>query len=236
MPLVNYCRKCKAETPLGETCPYCGGKLSQTGRQISFGAVRVPVKDWFAWNSMLRVALPVLGLVFAAALLAEGASTGLMGVAALLKQGFFWRMMGLLVLVLALCWLILRLQGPEKVHYVLDKQGVHVRTYLVSPGPVQLYARMLTPQAAEALAAADDRPPLEGLTLVRRVTLPWTAVRRMRVWRECATLLFYHPRFWLAAAVRCPVEDFAQAEEMVCQKLKRVPGALPKAVKAKKRS
>ena len=48
MPLVNYCRKCKAEVPLGESCSYCGGKLAATGEMISFGVVRAPVKEWFA--------------------------------------------------------------------------------------------------------------------------------------------------------------------------------------------
>ena len=64
MPLVNYCRKCRAETPLGESCPYCGGKLAQTGEQISFGLVRRPEREWFSWNNVLRIALPVLALVF----------------------------------------------------------------------------------------------------------------------------------------------------------------------------
>ena len=27
MPLVNYCRKCRAEVPLGETCADCGAPL-----------------------------------------------------------------------------------------------------------------------------------------------------------------------------------------------------------------
>ena len=30
MPLANYCRKCKAEVPVGESCPYCGAKLTKT--------------------------------------------------------------------------------------------------------------------------------------------------------------------------------------------------------------
>jgi len=76
MPLVNYCRKCKAETPLGESCPYCGGKLAQTGEQISFGLMRRPEREWFAWNGVLRIALPVLLLVFVIVVAAETAAAG----------------------------------------------------------------------------------------------------------------------------------------------------------------
>ena len=86
---------------------------------------------------------------------------------------------------------------------------------------LRLYARFTTPEAVERLAAGDDRPPLEGLTLVRRVTLPWESIRRVRVWREGATLLFFHPRYWQVLAMRCPLADLPAAEEYVRKKLKR---------------
>ena len=234
MPLVNYCRKCQAETPVGETCSYCGGKLAKTGEQLSFGMAVTPVRDWFNWNNLLRVALPVLGLVFVCTLLAEWAAAGPAGAAALLKQGFFWKMMGLLALVLLVCLTLLCLQGTEKVHYVLDKQGVHIRVYLPEDaGALRLYARFVTPQQVQALE--DDRPPLEGLTLVRRVTLPWETVCRVKIWREGAMLLFYRPGFWQAAALHCPLEDLEQAEDYIRKKLKRFPKARISPQKAPKR-
>ena len=58
MPLANYCRKCKAEVPVGESCPYCGAKLTKTGERLSFGVSRAPWRDWFSWNRLLRVGLP----------------------------------------------------------------------------------------------------------------------------------------------------------------------------------
>ena len=221
MPLVNYCRKCKAEVPLGETCTYCGGKLTQTGEQISFGLVRTPARDWFVWNSLLRIALPVLALVCVFVLAAEAAVGGQAGVLALLEQGFFQSMLGILGLMLAAIWLLLCCQGPEKVHVVLDRQGVHVRTYLPSEGDARLYARFLTPAMAEKLQMEDERPQLAGLRLVRRITLPWETIRRVRIWREGMTLLFFRPAFWQAAAIRCPAADLAEAEALVRKKLKR---------------
>lgn len=221
MPLVNYCKKCKAEVPLGESCPYCGGKLTQAGEQLSFGMLRTPVRDWFAWNGLLRIALPVLLLVCVSVLAAEAAAAGQLGVLVLVEQGFFTAMLWVLGLMLGAIWLLLALQGPEKVHVLLDRQGLHMRTYLPQGGDLRLYARFLSPAAVEKLAAEDDRPPLEGLVLVRRITLPWEAVRRVRVWREGFTLLFFRPAFWQAAAVRCPAEDLAEAEALVRKKLKK---------------
>lgn len=221
MPLVNYCRKCKAEVPLGESCMYCGGKLAQTGEMISFGVVRAPVREWFAWNHLLRVALPVWGLVLVTVLLAEGAAAGQSGVIALIEQGFLRTMFGVLALMLGVIWLLLKGQGIENVHVVLDKQGVHIRTYLPEGDEIGLYTRFISPQMAEKLAAEDERPALEGLRLVRRVTVAWSAVRRVRIWREGSVILFFRPSFWQAAAVCCPAGELAQAEAYVRKKLKR---------------
>lgn len=221
MPLVNYCKKCKAETPLGESCPYCGGKLTQTGEQISFGVMRRPEKEWFAWNNLLRIVLPVWTLVFAIVVTAEGAAAGADGVTALLTGGFLRTMLGLLGAALIAIWILLRVQGMESVHVVLDKQGVHVRTYVQQGNPAALYARFLNEQAAEKLAGEDERPELPGLVLVKRVSLPWNTISRVRIWREGCTILFFRPSVWQAAAVQAPVNELEAAEEFVRKKMKR---------------
>ena len=131
-------------------------------------------------------------------------------------------MLGLLAGMLAALLALMLLRGPERVHFVLDRQGVHARVYVPEGcGALRLYARFTTPEIVERLAAGDDRPPLEGLTLVKRVTLPWESIRRVRVWREGATLLFFHPRYWQVLAMRCPLADLPLAEEYVRKKLKR---------------
>jgi len=221
MPLVNYCRKCKAETPLGESCPYCGGKLAQTGEQISFGLLRRPEKEWFAWNNLLRIALPVWVLVLVFVVAAEGAAAGTDGVIALLTGGFLRTMLGLLAAAIAAIWLLLKAQGVESVHVVLDKQGVQVRTYVQDGNMLALYARFLSESAVEKLVQEDERPVLEGLTLVKRISLPWNSISRVRIWREGSTILFFRPSFWQAAAVRMPISELEQAEEYVRKKMKR---------------
>ena len=221
MPLVNYCKKCKAEVPAGESCPYCMGKLTQSGEQISFGMKRLVVKDWFAWNDLLRIALWVLGLVFAIIIAAEASAAGMAGVTALFQQGLITTMLGMLALVLLAIFLLLHLQGAESVHTVLDKQGVHLRIYIAQGNDLGLYARLMTQQSADRLALSDDRPALPGLTLVKHVFLPWDQIRRVRIWREGGTILFYRPSLWQAAAVRCPGGQLNEAEAFVRKKMKR---------------
>lgn len=219
MPLANYCKKCKAEVATGESCLYCGAKLAQSGERVSFGVTRLPVRDWFAWNNWLRVALPALALTLAVILVAEGIATGAAGVQALIGQGLMWTMLCALGVTLALILLALALQGRESVHYIMDKDGVRALSYLVSPKNYQLYARFTSP----ALVAAMQREEyaLEGYTLVKNVFLPWLEVRRVRLWPENLTILFFRPSCWQALSVRCTVQDYPLAESFVRGKLKR---------------
>ena len=219
MAIANYCQKCAVETPTGESCPYCGGKLSKTNERFSFGVTRRPVRDWFEWNRYLRVGLPVLGVIFLAAVLGEGFAAGGAGVLRLFQRGFAGTMLALLAGLLLIVFALLWLQGVENVHYVLDREGVKAYTYLRDARPFRLYARFLTPAAVRGLA--EEKHALPGLTLVRRTILPWEALRRVRVWREGSTLLFFRPAFWQVLAAVCPVFDLPQAEAWVRAKVKR---------------
>ena len=220
MPLANYCRKCRAETPAGESCPYCGGKLTKAGERQSFGVSRAPWRDWFCWNRLLRVGLPVWALSFLLIALAEFCSGGTPALAGLFRRGFGLTMLWLLGGMLALFWALLFCQGQEKVHYLLDKDGVSAYTYVSEEvNDLALYARFLTPAQAEAMQ--EDEHALPGLWLVRRVILPWERMKRVKIWREGQTLLFFDPAYWQVLAVTCPVQEFAEAEAWVRAKTKR---------------
>lgn len=220
MPLANYCRKCKAEVSVGESCPYCGAKLTKTGERLSFGVSRAPWRDWFSWNRLLRVGLPVWGISFLVISLAELCSGGTEALAGLFRRGFgltmLWLLGGMLLLFLALLFC----QGREKVHYILDKDGVSAYTYVSEEvNDLALYARFLTPSQAETLQ--EDEHALPGLKLVRRVILPWERMKRVKIWREGQTLLFFDPAYWQVLAVSCPVQEFPEAESWVRTKMKR---------------
>ena len=77
MPLVQYCKKCKTEVPLGESCVHCGGKLTKSNEMISFGVARTPVREWFCWNEWLRIILLLLGGMMLLVLLIETAEAAL---------------------------------------------------------------------------------------------------------------------------------------------------------------
>ena len=220
MPLANYCRKCRAETPAGESCPYCGGKLTKAGERLSFGVSRAPWRDWFCWNRLLRVGLPVWALSFLLIALAEFCSGGTPALAGLFRRGFGLTMLWLPGGMLALFWALLFCQGQEKVHYLLDKDGVSAYTYVSEEvNDLALYARFLTPAQTEAMQ--EDEHALPGLRLVRRVILPWERMKRVKIWREGQTLLFFDPAYWQVLAVTCPVQELAEAEAWVRAKTKR---------------
>ena len=123
MPLVNYCRKCKAEVSNGSVCPRCGSKLTKAGERLSCHYKRTPVTDWFSWNAMLRVAVPVMALVMLTALLAEACAEGETGVINVLTQGFFMTILLFFGVLLLLMLFLLLLQGHEDVRYALDATG-----------------------------------------------------------------------------------------------------------------
>lgn len=236
MPIVNYCKKCQAEVPVGETCIYCEKKLVKTGEQISFGAIYTPVREWSCWTAHLRVILPVWAVVAVGSLAAEGFSSGRDGVAALLAQNYPLKMVILLGALLCAVLAVLILQGTEHVHYVFDKDGVHARTYLKEPKKAQIYSRFRTPASLPLLQKTDSRPALEGYVQVGRITIPWDHVRKVIFRREGGSILFFRPRFWQSLAVHCPAEEAAAAEEYIRRKMKtyKTVPVIPKVQKKKK--
>ena len=219
MPLRNYCKKCAMEVPPGESCAHCGAKLTKTGERLSFERQCIPARDWFSWNQILRVSVPVVALVLLTTILLEGVAEGSQGIRNVFLQGFFWTMTGALGLFLAVTFALLSLQGSEKVRYVLDAKGAHVYTCLHQPGRIRLYARLTTPAAVESLQADRTENASDGWTTVRRVDLPWSAVRRVRLWAETGTLLLYHPVWWQAVCIRCSDQDYEDALAYLQKKL-----------------
>ena len=146
MLIHNYCKKCKAEVPTGEVCSHCGTKLTKTGERLSWTRTRVPVRDWFSWNAMLRIVVPVIIIILAATIAIEAIANGAAGVQAIFVQGFFWMLMSVLGLLILATLVLLLLQGSEVVRYVLDAKAAHAYTCLQEPKPLQMYTRLLTKQ------------------------------------------------------------------------------------------
>lgn len=219
MPLGNYCKKCRVEVPNGETCPHCGARLTRAGTRLSCRMDRTPATDWFSWNEVLRVAVPVITLVLLASIAAEGVTEGVPGITNLFLQGFFGTLLTVMGAVLAATFLLFIAQGRETVRYVLDQKGAHVYVYLHKPKAVRLYARFTTP---EAVGSLQSKNPIEnGFTFIRETSIPWSEVKRAQFWPETATCLLYRPYWWQAMRVCCPLNEYPEMEAFIRTKIAR---------------
>lgn len=226
MPQRNYCKKCKREVPPGSQCSLCGAKLTKAGERLSYGMVHRPVEDWFSWNAVLRLLVPVIALVWLATVLIEAAVEGARGVQSVFVQGFFWTMMGVLGVGLLATLAMLLLQGRREILYSLDSKGAHASVCLRSAGAIQLGAHLMTKASADALrlSLAEELDP--ALSPVRHTDLAWAEVARAQFWPEKHTVLLYHPTWWQAMAIRCPVNEYEATVEYVKHKVykkKRTP-------------
>ena len=203
MPYTNYCKKCKEETPVGETCPRCGAKLTRTGERLSFRMERTPVKDFFAWNAMLRIVVPVIGIVLLTTITIEGFTEGVRGIQSVFIQGFFGVLLGALCVLLLLAYFVLLLQGKETVQYLLDGKGIRVKVYVRNLRAWQRYSRLLSHQALEALAEEAQEPKDNNLVLVRNTFFAWVQIKRCSTWTETQTILLYAPSFWQVCCIPC---------------------------------
>ena len=236
MAITNYCKKCRAETSCGDICPRCGAKLTKAGERTVLSVERLPVADWFAWNGILRIVVPVIGLVLLIAVLLEGWTEGARGVQAVFVQGFFWTVMGAFAILLLVTLCVLLLQGRETVRYVLDGKGAHAYAYIRRVQTAPLLARFTTRGAVAALQAEAPEEAIDDLTLVRRADVSWAQVKRACFWPETGTILLYCPRYWLALSLRCAEPEYLEAEAIIRKRLSRVKGALPKQKRKSKRS
>lgn len=213
LPLVKYCKKCRSEVEPEEICPLCGAKLPKSSLTLTFDRNHTPVKDWFCWNNLLRIALPASLLLIGAVLLAEWVAGGGEAVMKLLGGSFLPIVAALMCILLLIGYIMLCMQGREQVHYAMDKVGIHAWTYLDKPTNMQLYARFLTPEAIRRLE--EDERALPGLTLIRHQYLPWKQIRRANFWKENAALLLYRPAWWQVMTVYCPFGEIPGVEQMV---------------------
>ena len=235
MLIHNYCKKCKAEVPAGEACSRCGTKLTKTGERLSWTRTRVPVRDWFSWNAMLRVVVPVIVIILTATILIESIANGTAGIQAIFVQGFFWVLMSVLGLLILATFVLLLLQGSEVVRYVLDAKAAHAYTCLREPKPLQTYTRLLTMQTLEELRRTETEPQTHGLTCIRQSEVAWANVKHVTCWPETHTILLYRPRWWQVICIRCSVDQYAEVEEYVKKRLARNPIAR-KSIKINKKT
>lgn len=199
MAITAYCKKCRQDVPMGETCPLCGGKLAKSAARVAWCVEHTPVEDWLCWNAAARIMLPAYAVVLAMILLLEGLSGGGAAVQRLLQGGLMLSM-GLLVLLSAfVLLLVLHLQGDDLLDCVVDSRGVHVQQYLMEPTPLKLLLRLRSPGL---MAQADASGPTP-LVLIGQKELAWKDIARVQLWPEKSLILLYAPTWWMRLALYC---------------------------------
>ena len=176
-----------------DTCPHCGKHLGKGAERLVFSAEHRPVRDWFAWNTVLRVAVPALALALLIAVSGTAAADGEAGVANLLEQGLGGTLLWIFAVLLAVTGVTLFIQGPETVCCALDREGAHLTVYLRSPGTLRLWARLTTKKTVLGQQADAPAPTPERLIFFRRADLRWTDVKRVQFWPQARIALLYRP-------------------------------------------
>ena len=215
MPLTSYCKKCARDVPVGERCPYCGGKLPASTVRLAWCVDHAPLRDWMSWNAVMRVALPVLLLALLLAVVLEGLTGGIAGVEAMLREGLPLSLLGVAVLGAAVLLLLFILQGDDILDCVVDSKGFHVQQYLPEPTPLKLVMRLKSPGLMRQVDA--ENPML----LLSQREIAWKDIARVQLWPEKTLLLLYAPRWWLRVAVPCTPFTWEEALGMVSEKLGR---------------
>ena len=215
MPLTSYCKKCSRDVPVGDRCPYCGGKLPASTVRLAWCVDHTPLKDWMSWNAVMRIALPVLALVLLLVAALEGVADGMAGVEAVFREGLALSLLGIGAFGLAVLLLMFILQGDDILDCVADSKGFHVQQYLPEPTPLKLLARLKSPALMRQVTM--ENPML----LLSQREIAWKDIARVQLWPEKTLLLLYAPVWWLRLAVPCTPFTWEEALGMVSEKLGR---------------
>ena len=217
MAMSAYCKKCGRERQPGSVCPVCGGKLGAP--RTLWRVSRRPVLSWIAWNTPLRLVLPVL-LVVALIMLAAGMSAGPGALQRFLEGGtpvmLLWMLLGVLLVLFA----ILLLQGRETLEIAADKSGVTMRVLLPEPTPLRLLAHFRSPRLAR-----DESLRMEYGLLADERRVAWKDISRVQLWPEKGMFLLYGPKWWLRMAVPCDETGWQTMSALVTEKVSRKKGA-----------
>ena len=213
MPITAYCKKCARDVAPGDVCPHCGGKLAKSAVRVAWCADHFPLRDWMCWNAVMRILLPLLGMVFLLMLVLEAITGGLMAVDTLLRGGLLFALLGILIIAAALMLLTFILQGEDLLDCVVDGRGVHIQQYLPHPTPLKLMLRL---KPASLLEQYD---PEEGILLIGQKEILWKDIARVQLWPEKALILFYAPAWWMRLALPCTPFTYEDCLTFIQEKL-----------------
>ncbi|MBR6028988.1 MAG: hypothetical protein IKP40_07850 [Clostridia bacterium] len=167
---------------------------------LSWYTSRKRAQDWFCWNSLARLALPVAAgaLLLIAGL--ELAGGGWRGLENLFTKGLGITLLWMLLTLVIGAWLLFTLQGTDVLECVLDGKGAHLRIFLPAPTPLKLLLRGLRPDKQTAYPGE----PVQTASL----DIAWKDIRRVQLWPEKGAVLLYAPHFWLRVWLPCTADTW----------------------------
>lgn len=216
---MAYCKKCKQEVWPDTVCSICGQKLPANNLRISWSYNLAPVRDFLSWNSILRVALPVLILIMLIITGVEFGRKGVLGVQTLLAQGFLSLLLMLMAVTMAAVLVALLLRGREEVRYILDGKGVHMQVWQVKPSFIKRIFNMIPREAQQGTAGQYE-------WMLEEKHIPWIKLCRVGFWPDRDKILLYSPRFYLAAALHALPETYDDAVRFIYEHVKKRPGVM----------
>jgi hypothetical protein len=197
----------------------CGQKLSENSLRLSWSFGLAPVRDFLSWNSILRVALPVLILLMLVIAGVEFGRKGILGVQALLAQGFLSLLVMLTAAMMAVAFTALLLRGREEVRYILDGKGVHMQVWQVKPSFIKRIFKMIPPDAKSGSMGQYE-------WMLEEKHIPWAKLHRVGFWPDRDKILLYSPRFYMAAALHALPETYDDAVRYIYEHVKKRPGVM----------
>jgi len=210
MPLACYCKKCKIEVPVGETCSRCGGKLTKASQRFSFQVMNTPLKDWMRWNSILRIVLSVWCVLTLIVLASECATYGWIGASRLVGSATGTALMlGLAAAVFAVSIYLWAL-GTEDHYYFFDSKGINVSIFVKDAGKIRRYARLVFKQ----VECDESYGWFAGQRQVQ-----WSQIKRVQIWHDKCKIIVYSPSWWMQMSITCPADQFPEAVAYVIGKL-----------------
>lgn len=215
MALTSYCKKCGKDVPVGELCPYCGGKLTAASVHTAWCRERVPVKDWICWNSIMRLVLPGTLVIVIVILLAELISGGPGALERMIATGLPVILLVILGVILLIAFLTLLLQGKDLQDTVVDGKSIRVTTWLPEPTALKLFARMKPMSLLEKTQTGGKMPVLE----LETAEIAWKNITRVQLWPEKCMILFYAPTMWLRLSISCTPFSWEDTLELIREKI-----------------
>ena len=217
---VYYCRKCKQDS-VSPVCEHCGVQITSVNQNERFRwkSVRVPLGDSATVGSVLRALVITLLLLSVFLFVGEMlfAHDKRMAIRLMTMDGALPWLLAMLCIAMGIALLVLGLQGPEEIHFVLDARGAHRQTWIV-PGRLKCIARCIPYDETRIVPGPDG----DDRMMIGESHLVWTDVCRYEVKKRAGRIDLYCPSGFRFMSLTPETEEFDAVAQYISPKLKHL--------------